>query len=403
MRLLLLLISCCVSYLFSNVKAQHGVANDYVESLVSMPVVRYEIKNLDCVVNPVFERLYELQLAALQSESLQQQKERVAELSIYLKHILSPYGMGVPSVALQCAMGVSSGLQVLGTFAATQGQDWRALRLFFLAKLMLSFRYGDVGLFFKYARWPFNDFTLMTTYITNLKRTLEPEVNNQCLLREPKQSTDKYDIAVVSYCNYKGGNTGNKQTGLPDFSAENKKRYADRYGYTLHHHSEPLDSRFHPWMNKLLAIKKHLTQHDFVLWVDCDAYFFLPGDAVSQKQEDAVSGCVSVECIFDLETVDIDVGLFVAEDGHMLNSGVFMLRNNKWAIDFLDRTIDLLSAPLPHSFQHNEWHEQSPVMYLSLIPSLLETKPSLRRNGGDGDAVPPHGDAVSGDAVSRCL
>merc|ERR1719329_1741576 len=64
--------------------------------------------------------------------------------------------------------------------------------------------------------------------------------------------------------------------------------------------------------------------------------------------------------------------MIIAEDGMMLNSGAFVMRNSPWAADFLSRTVDLLSAPMPYSFQHMPWHEQAPLMYLSLVPGILE-------------------------------
>ncbi|CAK0840131.1 unnamed protein product [Prorocentrum cordatum] len=66
-----------------------------------------------------------------------------------------------------------------------------------------------------------------------------------------------------------------------------------------------------------------------------------------------------------------EASMLIAEDGMMLNSGSFLLRNNEWSSDFLTRTVDLLSAPMPQSFQHMPWHEQAPLMYLSLVPGVL--------------------------------
>mmetsp|Transcript_33370 Transcript_33370/g.86650 ORF Transcript_33370/g.86650 Transcript_33370/m.86650 type:complete len:170 (-) Transcript_33370:396-905(-) len=67
-----------------------------------------------------------------------------------------------------------------------------------------------------------------------------------------------------------------------------------------------------------------------------------------------------------------DAALVISEDAAMINSGLFLLRNSPAGRQFLDQVMDLLSAPLPHSFQHNQWHEQSPLMYLALIPSILQ-------------------------------
>eukprot|EP00392_Amoebophrya_sp_AT5.2_P013772 g13901.t1 len=56
----------------------------------------------------------------------------------------------------------------------------------------------------------------------------------------------------------------------------------------------------------------------------------------------------------------------------MFNSGVFLIRNSPWGHKFLNNSIDLLAAPMPYSFQHNQWHEQSPFMYLALVPHILD-------------------------------
>ena len=68
---------------------------------------------------------------------------------------------------------------------------------------------------------------------------------------------------------------------------------------------------------------------------------------------------------------DGEIDFIISEDGNMYNSAVFMVKNSEWGRTFLNNSIDLLAAPMPYSFQHNQWHEQSPFMYLSMVPSLL--------------------------------
>eukprot|EP00435_Cladocopium_sp_Y103_P030354 s641_g7.t1 len=52
--------------------------------------------------------------------------------------------------------------------------------------------------------------------------------------------------------------------------------------------------------------------------------------------------------------------------------------DHQWkAFDTRIQWVDLLSAPMPQSFQHMPWHEQAPLMYLGLVPSVLEGLQSM--------------------------
>ncbi|CAE8627376.1 unnamed protein product [Polarella glacialis] len=102
-----------------------------------------------------------------------------------------------------------------------------------------------------------------------------------------------------------------------------------------------------------------LHDFDWLFWVDCDLYFMNPSKTVDALIQSALSRTS-------------EASLLIAEDGMMLNSGAFLLRNNAWGADFLTRTVDLLSAPMPQSFQHMPWHEQAPLMYLTLLPTVLQ-------------------------------
>lgn len=85
----------------------------------------------------------------------------------------------------------------------------------------------------------------------------------------------------------------------------------------------------------------------------------------------------------------------------MFNSGVFLLRNSMWGRQFLDRTIDLLAAPMPQSFQHNQWHEQSPFMYLAMVPSLLDLRPLVVEQEEEGESVTEAAPAFARDDRGR--
>mmetsp|Transcript_29674 Transcript_29674/g.69946 ORF Transcript_29674/g.69946 Transcript_29674/m.69946 type:complete len:216 (+) Transcript_29674:3-650(+) len=124
------------------------------------------------------------------------------------------------------------------------------------------------------------------------------------------------------------------------------------------HVEEPYVTQAHPWMNKLIAIQQNLEAFDWLFWVDCDLFFMNP-----KKTVDSL--------IYAALERTPEASLLIAEDGMMLNSGSFLLRHNDWGKDFLARTVDLLSAPMPQSFQHMPWHEQAPLMYLGLVPAIL--------------------------------
>jgi len=109
-------------------------------------------------------------------------------------------------------------------------------------------------------------------------------------------------------------------------------------------------------MNKLLAIQDQLEHFSWVMWADCDLFF--------------MNQSITLENI--ILAAGKEKSLILTEDGNMLNTASFLLRSTEWGKDFLRNTIDLLSAPLPQSFQHHHHHEQSPLMYLALIPSVFQ-------------------------------
>ena len=65
----------------------------------------------------------------------------------------------------------------------------------------------------------------------------------------PPKVTQKLDVGIVSYCNYK-----DPAFPLPRYSKDSKQAYADYHGYTLYHLEKPIVKSFHPWMNKLLTV-----------------------------------------------------------------------------------------------------------------------------------------------------
>lgn len=224
-----------------------------------------------------------------------------------------------------------------------------------LSKLFMLFQFNDYGAWFSQSRWR-TDMNFQSSTTQDMLRLSRADVDHAPSdVVAPAEFRDtNLKIGLVSYCNYNVS-----ITQLQTYSRSNKGAYAARHSYALLHYEEPFVTQAHPWMNKLIAIQRNLKEHDWLFWVDCDLFFMNPSKTI-----DALIRTATLR--------NPDAALILAEDGMMLNSGAFLLRNSPWGHDFLARTVDLLSAPMPQSFQHMPWHEQAPLMYLSLVPSLLE-------------------------------
>lgn len=112
----------------------------------------------------------------------------------------------------------------------------------------------------------------------------------------PPPTSRKKNVGIVSYCNY-----GNSSFPLPRYSRTNKQAYADLHGYKLYHIEQPFVKQAHPWANKLLAVRNFLKEHDYIMWVDCDAYFM--------RKDVRVEGLVAEGGDFFVA----EVGFFAAE------------------------------------------------------------------------------------------
>eukprot|EP00397_Hematodinium_sp_SG-2012_P037063 GEMP01040105.1.p1 GENE.GEMP01040105.1~~GEMP01040105.1.p1 ORF type:complete len:328 (+),score=65.96 GEMP01040105.1:332-1315(+) len=249
-----------------------------------------------------------------------------------------PFGVADPVLALACPSGAAALLYKL----AWVWEPRSGLRLLHLAKLFYLFNFSIEGTLGPHCRW--GNFQELLPLIRDLSVAKE---NYPLPIIERE---DVGPIAVISYCNYP-----NKTFILPELSLTNKQAYTKRHNYKFFHVEQTYVSQFHPWMNKLLAIEEQLEHFAWVMWADCDLFF--------------MNQSITLENI--ILAAGKDKSLILTEDGNMLNTASFLLRNTEWGKSFLRKTIDLLSAPTPQSFQHHHHHEQSPLMYLSLIPSVF--------------------------------
>ena len=146
-------------------------------------------------------------------------------------------------------------------------------------------------------------------------------------------------VAIVSLCDYDP-----MQTKLASLSVHNKVDYTKRHGYELFVETKSLDgSRPHAW-SKIKAVSKYLEtgRFDWVMWMDCDSFFM----NVNLRLE---------------HVLDSAYDLIISEDGAMLNSGVFFIRNTAWSRAFLGRVYGSDNNPL---IEHPWWEQASMMFWL---------------------------------------
>ena len=109
-------------------------------------------------------------------------------------------------------------------------------------------------------------------------------------------------------------------------------------------------------------MKKYMSfpfTYDWVVWTDCDTFFmdhtipidvlFTPAitNGVDLLSSDSSSASSTVDAIF-------------SEDGNMLNTGFFILRTTKWALNLIEDAYDMKHGV----FVNHPWWEQSSLFYL---------------------------------------
>mmetsp|Transcript_6370 Transcript_6370/g.19825 ORF Transcript_6370/g.19825 Transcript_6370/m.19825 type:complete len:439 (-) Transcript_6370:85-1401(-) len=338
-------------------------------------IIRHFKEQMDCVYDANERELWDDMASFLSQPDMRQDTaSRMVTLSTVLWDIMLPFGVADPVAALSCPLGTSAALYELAVLCVNvHGKQClqRALRLLHLSKLFALFNFNDYGAWFGSSRWRIDMSELGNLMAELLRMSRADEGQVAAELVQPWDFRDAgLRVGIVTYCNY-----NDSRTQLTSFSRSNKNTYASRHKYSLLHFEQPFVTQAHPWMNKLIAIQKNLAAFDWLLWVDCDLFFMNPVRTVDALIRTAV-------------LKNPDASLIIAEDGMMLNSGAFLLRNSPWGHSFLAQTVDLLSAPMPQSFQHMPWHEQAPLIYLALVPD------ALRGLGGPG------GTKAAGDSLS---
>lgn len=137
-------------------------------------------------------------------------------------------------------------------------------------------------------------------------------------------------------------------------SAANKRRYADLHGYDFIVSTQVADSSRPAAWSKILEVRKHLPNYDWLLFIDVDTLIMNPA--------------VRLEDLAD-EKVD----QVIAADHNGINSGVWLVKNSEWSMFFLDELWaqeHLVRGPylfhyeqraFHHLFQTEPWSKQGSV------------------------------------------
>ncbi|XP_073393527.1 uncharacterized alpha-1,2-galactosyltransferase C1289.13c-like [Physcomitrium patens] len=155
------------------------------------------------------------------------------------------------------------------------------------------------------------------------------DFGRQCL---PKRgNTPAYfqllNFAMVTCSDGSSTIPGRSFEGVMEIVAPNKEAYVERHGYDFIDASSLLDSSRPPSWSKILAVKEHLSQYDWLFWNDADSAVTNP---------DIKLGDIVFSAVGDVKPEEMP-DFIVTEDVTGVNAGMFFFRNSDWSREFLDR------------------------------------------------------------------
>ena len=126
---------------------------------------------------------------------------------------------------------------------------------------------------------------------------------------------------------------------VADISVPNKKEYCNKHGYSLEINEGRLSNR-HPAWDKIKFLQTLLDKdYDYLVWVDNDAILMHQDyrfDFICSNYSDK-NLIICSEPGQDISHLDIDTDFNKLENLRIVNTGVFILKNNDWAKQFLEK------------------------------------------------------------------
>eukprot|EP00747_Dinoflagellata_sp_TGD_P221492 gnl/TRDRNA2_/TRDRNA2_93315_c0_seq2.p1 gnl/TRDRNA2_/TRDRNA2_93315_c0~~gnl/TRDRNA2_/TRDRNA2_93315_c0_seq2.p1 ORF type:complete len:428 (+),score=64.02 gnl/TRDRNA2_/TRDRNA2_93315_c0_seq2:63-1346(+) len=169
-------------------------------------------------------------------------------------------------------------------------------------------------------------------------------------------------VEVHSLCYYKPSAGKPAASSLPDLSAPNHRAYASRHGHRYVLHTELPRPELEPQYNKMALVAAALRAPDapeWVFFVDCDAFFTNFEIGIGDILE--TYGAATAE--------PASPHFLVAEDPGGINTGVFLVKNSPWSLNFLAR--------VESNVFRVAW-DQSMFFWEILWPSLFDANDLLK-------------------------
>lgn len=176
----------------------------------------------------------------------------------------------------------------------------------------------------------------------------------------------KQKFAILTLCDANAGY-------ICTASVANKRRYAALRGYDLIVSTEVADpSRPAAW-SKILEVRKHLPNYDWLLFIDVDTLVMNPDVRLEDIADDSVDQVI-------------------AADHNGVNSGVWLVRNSPWMMWFLDELWaqeHLVKGAYLFHYEQRAFHH------------LFQTEPWTKQASVRGSA--PYGGAATVRAHSKIV
>lgn len=97
----------------------------------------------------------------------------------------------------------------------------------------------------------------------------------------------------------------------------NKQAYAKKHGYDVYTYTENLDKNRKPYWSKIIALRKHLADYDWLFWLDSDALIMNDSIKLEAMIDDTFDFITTRDCLKGM------------------NSGQFLIKNCEWSHAFL--------------------------------------------------------------------
>jgi predicted O-methyltransferase YrrM len=147
-------------------------------------------------------------------------------------------------------------------------------------------------------------------------------------------------------------NVGEKYKNITKYGQKSKILYCQKHNYDFFDEETDVDyTRPLAW-SKINIIKKHLPDYDYILWVD--------GDTLIMNDKITIDSLI--------QDFSNEKDITVAQDWKMLNTGVMLIKNTKWTMNFLNLIYDQTQF-----ISHDNWEQAAFI-------NLLENNISDSKN-----------------------